>query len=107
MEEALGWGALAASSLIIGPLIALVRPLPKRAVGLVLAFGAGALVSAVSYELAEEGARVGEGWAVGLGLAAGAFAYFVLDGLVSGGSGRGRSGRSQHPEAGNALALGA
>ena len=55
MSAALGWGALAASSLVIGALIALARPWPDVAVGLVLAFGAGALISAVSFDLAEEG----------------------------------------------------
>jgi ZIP family zinc transporter len=42
MGAALGWGALAASSLVAGALLGLVRPWPSRIVGLVLAFGAGA-----------------------------------------------------------------
>ena len=40
------------------------RPWPQRAVGLVLAFGAGALISAVSFELAGEGLSVGSPGAV-------------------------------------------
>jgi zinc transporter, ZIP family len=55
MAAALGWGALAASSLVIGALLALAREWPRRVVGLVLGFGAGALISAVSFELAQEG----------------------------------------------------
>ena len=43
MADALGWGALAASSLIVGALLGLARPWPDRVVGAVLAFGAGAL----------------------------------------------------------------
>ena len=99
MGSALAWGALAASSLVIGALLGLARQWPDRAVGLVLAFGAGALVSAVSFELAEEGIDVGGGVPVGIGLAVGAFTYWGLDRLLdrhSGGSG-----------AGTALALGA
>jgi ZIP family zinc transporter len=80
--EALGWGALAASSLVIGGLISLVRPWPDELVGLVLAFGAGALISAVSFDLFEEGQRIGGPGTVAIGLAAGALTYFVLDGLV-------------------------
>jgi zinc transporter, ZIP family len=80
--EALGWGALAASSLVIGGLISLVRPWPDELVGLVLAFGAGALISAVSFDLFEEGQRIGGPGPVAIGLAAGALTYFVLDGLV-------------------------
>ena len=79
MSAALGWGALAASSLVIGALIALVRPWPDVAVGLVLAFGAGALISAVSFDLAEEGVNSPAATAVGVGLAAGALTYFLAD----------------------------
>jgi ZIP family zinc transporter len=99
MTSALGWGALAASSLVIGALLGLAREWPDRLVGLVLAFGAGALVSSVSFELAEEGIKVGGGVPVGIGLAAGAFTYWALNGALdrhSGGS-----------SAGTALALGA
>jgi zinc transporter, ZIP family len=75
---AFGWGAVAASSLVLGVLLGLVRAWPNRLIGLVLAFGAGALVSAVSFELFEEGVKVGGATAVGLGLAAGAIVYFAL-----------------------------
>jgi zinc transporter, ZIP family len=95
MAAALGWGALAASSLVIGGLLGLARRWPERAAGLVLAFGAGALISAVSFDLAQEGLRIGGPGAVGAGLAAGALTYFFLDRLVERGGG------------GGALALGA
>ena len=105
MTAALGWGALAASSLVIGALLGLVRPWPPRPLGLVLAFGAGALISAVSFDLAQEGARVGEpGW-LGLGLAGGAITYFALDRLIGRPRRATRQGASSN--AGSALALGA
>lgn len=109
MAAATGWGALAASSLVIGALLSFARHWSPRAVGLVLAFGAGALVSAVSFELAAEGLRVGGAAATGLGLAVGALTYYGLDGLIARrfASGRGRGGRSQGSSAGTALALGA
>ena len=59
MGAAIGWGALAASSLVIGALLTFARSWSSRQVGAVLAFGAGALISAVSFELAEEGLAVG------------------------------------------------
>jgi ZIP family zinc transporter len=99
MVEALGWGALAASSLVIGVLLAFARKWSPVAVGLVMAFGAGALISAVSFELTEEGLDIGSGWSVALGLAGGALTYFLLDRLIERSSG----GAS----AGMALALGA
>ena len=55
MLTAIGLGALSAGSLVIGVLVAFVRHWSPRQIGIVLGFGAGALVSAVSFELAEEG----------------------------------------------------
>lgn len=109
MGAALGWGSLAASSLVAGALLGLARQWPARVVGLVLAFGAGALISAVSVELAGEGVRVGGLVPVAFGLALGALVYYVLDGLVSGGGEeRGsRGARATGSNAGTALALGA
>jgi ZIP family zinc transporter len=97
VAAALGWGALAASSLVIGALASTVARWPERLVGLVLAFGAGALIAAVSFELAEEGVEIGGAGPVGIGFALGAVTYFVLDGLVE----RGQS------DPASALALGA
>jgi ZIP family zinc transporter len=74
---AAGWGALAASSLVIGALIGLARPWPRRAVGLVLGFGAGALISAVSFELAEEGVKLAGALPVAIGLGVGAITYYL------------------------------
>jgi ZIP family zinc transporter len=79
---ALGWGALAASSLIFGALIGVARPWPDRLVGVVLAFGAGALISAVSFDLAEEGVQLGGGDSVALAL--GGFLDGVPEQLVLG-----------------------
>ncbi len=109
MDAALGWGALAASSLVLGALLAYARRWPEKQVGLVLAFGAGALISAVSFELAAEGLQVGSLEATAIGLGAGALTYFGLDGLIASrfSSGRGRAGRAGGSDPGNALALGA
>jgi zinc transporter, ZIP family len=109
MAAAIGWGALAASSLVIGALLSFARRWPSRQIGLVLAFGAGALISAVSFELAQEGLHVGGAGVTGIGLGVGALTYFVLDGLIADhfSTGRGRRGRSQGASGGTALALGA
>jgi zinc transporter, ZIP family len=80
---AFGWGALAASSLVVGALIGLARPWPKQVVGLVLGFGAGALISAVSFELAEDGVQIAGGLPVALGLGAGALTYYFAAGRVA------------------------
>ena len=106
MLGALGWGALAASSLVIGALLGLARDWSPRLIGLVLAFGAGALISAVSFELFEQGAAEGSLRSVAYGLAAGALVYFVLArALDRAGSSRGATAGQE--DAGAALALGA
>jgi ZIP family zinc transporter len=109
MAAALGWGALAASSLVIGAVLAFARHWAPLQTGLVLAFGAGALISAVSFELAGEGIRVGSQGTTAAGLAAGALTYFACDGIIARRfqTGRGRRGRAQGGDAGTALALGA
>jgi ZIP family zinc transporter len=106
---ALGWGALAASSLVIGALLAYARRWPERQVGLVLAFGAGALISAISFELASEGLEVGSIRSTALGLGLGALAFFFLDGRINAiySKGGGRRGRTEADDPGIALALGA
>jgi len=83
VAAALAWGALAASSLALGALIGLARPWPHKAIGLVLGFGAGALISAVSFELAEDGVKIAGGLPVAIGLAVGALTYFVASGRVA------------------------
>lgn len=108
MAAALGWGALAAGSLVLGALLGLARRWPDRVIGIVLAFGAGALISAVSFELAAEGLDIGSPTSVAIGLAAGALTYYTLDGAVARlGAGRSRQRRTSPSGAGPALALGA
>jgi ZIP family zinc transporter len=83
VSAAFAWGILAASSLLIGGLIALRVRVSGRVVGLVRGFGAGVLISAVAYELVEDAFSTSEGGAwVAAGLAAGAFVYFFGDELI-------------------------
>jgi zinc transporter, ZIP family len=106
LGAALGWGALAASSLVFGALLGLARTWPPRQVGIVLAFGAGALISAVSFDLVEEGAAIAEPGTVGLGLGLGALTYFGLNRVVERRTSHGVAG-AERENAGPALALGA
>lgn len=109
MGAALGWGSLAAASLVLGAGLAFARRWPPSQVGLVLSFGAGALISAVSFELTQEAIAIGDAGVAGIGLALGALTYFVADGVIASrtASGRGIPGRKGGSGPGPALALGA
>jgi len=76
------WGAVAASSLLIGALLGAYRRRDQRVIGVVLGFGAGALISSVSFELVEKGTQEAGAVPVALGLAAGALAFFAGDRYV-------------------------
>ena len=77
MSGAFAWGVLASSSLLIGALIVMWKPVRQSTLGLVMAFGAGVLISAVAYELVAEAITTGESyWPVAAGLAAGALTFY-------------------------------
>jgi ZIP family zinc transporter len=105
VSGAFSWGALAASSLLIGGLIVMWRPVRRRTLGLVMAFGAGVLISAVAYELVAEALDTGgEYWPVAVGLAIGALTFYVGDLYIDRMGGERRKSPDQE-EGGSSLAL--
>jgi ZIP family zinc transporter len=73
VAEAAFWGLVGASTLIVGAVLSVVLPWPRRSIGLVAGFGAGALISAVTLDLtASASAGIP---AVVVGLGAGAIAF--------------------------------
>jgi ZIP family zinc transporter len=109
MGEAFLWGAVAASSLLIGGLAAIWLPIHRRTLGLVMAFGAGVLISAVAYELVEEAVATYDGkQEVALGLVAGSLSFFAGDWWLDrrGAAHRKHSGGGQAEGSGLAIVLG-
>jgi zinc transporter, ZIP family len=91
--EAAFWGLVTAGSLLVGAAIALlVRP-GRRAVGLTIAFGAGALIAAVAYELVLEAFSSNTGGAA-LGFTGGALAFYLGDLIIDRRGGQGRKSMS-------------
>jgi ZIP family zinc transporter len=83
MGAAFGWGALASSSLVLGALVTWQFRIGRRLLGMIMAFGAGVLISAVSFELVSEAHDTSAGsGGVGLGLLAGCAVFFVGDALI-------------------------
>jgi zinc transporter, ZIP family len=91
------WGLLAASSLILGAAAAYLIRLPERITAGIMAFGCGVLISAVAYDLLEDGFQEGGIWPIIIGAIIGTVAYTLADWLISrnGGHDRKRSGDQQ------------
>jgi zinc transporter, ZIP family len=109
MLEATAWGLVGASSLLIGAVLGAVGGFSNRVIGLVLAFGAGTLISAVAFELTDEAFRLGGADAVVIGLATGAAAYYAGSVAIArkGGSRRMAASGRDDSESSAALLLGA
>jgi ZIP family zinc transporter len=106
MLEAFTWGLVAASSLVIGSILALRFRFSPFAIGLVMAFGAGVLISAVSFDLIEEATAIagGEGSPF-LGLIAGCAAFFGGDWLIERTGGGERKNATGEQASGTALSI--
>jgi ZIP family zinc transporter len=107
MLEAAFWGLLTAGSLWIGAALAVTRP-AQRWIGLAMAFGSGALIAAVAYELVFEAFEISPASAAA-GFAAGALAFYVGDWAIDRRGGHGRksaSGEHQLSGRANAIVLG-
>lgn len=106
MIAAVFWSAIATGTLLIGMALAYRNVVSPRWTGLIMAFGAGAIISAAAYQLVLGAIieDIGKYYLVGLGMAAGAFTFYFadkwvdnmggaqrldMDGAQSGGSGMG------------------
>jgi zinc transporter, ZIP family len=100
MVDAALLGLLAASSLVLGAVVAFTVDIPARGLGLIMAFGAGVLMSAVAYELVAD-ALGDEPWLslFVLAFAAGAAVFYVGSLLLDHMTVRGASRREQRRQA--------
>jgi zinc transporter, ZIP family len=106
---AFGWGLLAASSLVLGAALALRFSIGLRTIGLVMGFGAGVLLSAVSFDLIEEAVGKASGHGATLfGIFAGCGVFFGGDLLIdrAGGAHRKSAHGRQADESALAIVLG-
>ncbi len=106
MWGSFGWGVLASSSLVIGAVIALVFRVSHRWIGLILAFGAGVLISAVAFDLVEEAtAATSSHWPVYIGIFAGCGVFYVGDLLIERLGGESRKDPAGGQSEGSPLAI--
>jgi ZIP family zinc transporter len=109
MIEAAFWGFVGGAALLIGAAAGLWLPASQRTIGLIMAFGAGVLISALAFELTDEAFRRGGTGVVAGGIALGALSFFVADLIVDrrGGEHRKRSGGEQAGGSASAIVVGA
>ncbi|MEV8636603.1 ZIP family zinc transporter [Streptosporangium sp. NPDC051023] len=108
------WGFVAGGALVLGAGIAWLVRVPARIIAGIMAFGAGVLISALSFELIDEAERSGGLGPAAIGFLTGACAYVAANMLLAryGARHRKRSGDQQAAEgdtagSGTAIAIGA
>jgi ZIP family zinc transporter len=112
--EAGWWGLVAGGALLVGAAVGWYVSVPARIIASVMAFGAGVLISALSFDLVDEAEQTGGLAATVTGFLAGAATYVAANAVLArrGARHRKRSGDRQPSEAesegsGAAIAIGA
>jgi ZIP family zinc transporter len=112
--QAAFWGLVGGSALLLGCAIGYYVKISQRVIAAIMAFGAGVLISALSFELMDEAFRRGGFDSTAIGFVSGAVVYTVANLFLAskGAKHRKRSGEHQPSEAeqdgsGLAIALGA
>jgi zinc transporter, ZIP family len=108
------WGFVSGSALILGALFGYFKKVSSKAIGMIMAFGSGVLISALAFELMDEAYKNGGFAASAAGFVIGALIYSIANYLLSkkGAKHRKRSGEQQpaesdNPGSGLAIAVGA
>ncbi len=76
------WGFAAASSLLLGALITFALRPSRHVLGLLMGFGAGALISAIAYDLVQEAFAHIDFAELAIGLGIGAALFYGLNSLI-------------------------
>nr|WP_199861898.1 ZIP family zinc transporter [Frigoribacterium sp. CFBP 8766] len=90
---------LSGLSLVVGSLVAWFLKVPRELVALVMAFGAGVLISALAFDLVDEATSSGGFVPTISGFVAGAVVYVVLDQLLEHGGSRHKRHRRHQDDA--------
>jgi ZIP family zinc transporter len=80
--EAAFWGLVGASALVVGAEISFAFRLTSKMIGLIMAFGVGALISSISFELVQPSLESASVAQVSLALLIGALTFFIGDKLI-------------------------
>ncbi len=101
MGEAAVWGFVAASSLIVAAEASFAFKISRFVVGLIMAFGVGALISSVAFELVVPALDAAELWAVAVAMGGGSLVFFFGDRAIASIGGKGRKNPDRVDEDGD------
>jgi zinc transporter, ZIP family len=92
MSEAIFWSALATGTLLVGMAMAYRNVVGLRWTGLIMAFGAGAIISAVAYQLVLSAVveEIGSETLFALGITVGSLTFYIADRWVDNMGGKDR-----------------
>ena len=105
MFEAFFWGAIGASALLVGALIAYLGTPSPKLIAIVMALGAGLLIGSISFELIDEAVKTTEVATVGLYTLIGAATFTLGDWYLARRGGGDRKDSEGAQADGNALAI--
>ncbi len=105
MIEALLWGAVAGGALLLGAVVGLFVPIPRKITGFIMAFGTGVLIGAASFELLGkiEG-REGYSYVI-FGFLIGATLFTSLEFIINKKGGKGRKLSKEKSEGHSGMAI--
>ncbi|MEU7478766.1 ZIP family zinc transporter [Lentzea sp. NPDC042327] len=107
------WGLAGGGALVAGAVVAWFVRVPRDVVAVVMAFGAGVLIAAASFELVDEAEQTGGLLATSAGFAGGALAYVLANVVLARHGARHRKRAANQPSesdqagSGTAIAVGA
>jgi ZIP family zinc transporter len=100
---ALFWGLFAGSALLIGAVVAWFGNLSRTSVAIIMALGSGILISAVAFDLMEEGFRTAGLQATAVGFVVGALVYTGASYLIQRRDRRGKDAKALQVFAGSII----
>lgn len=105
MFEAFFWGAVGASALLVGALVAYVTTPSPKIIAIIMALGAGLLIGSISFELIDEAIKSSSVAKVGLFTLIGAATFTLGDRLLDRKGGGDRKDSQGAQASGSALAI--
>ncbi len=82
VAEALVFGAIASSGLVLGSVVGTKVKIPERVLAFLLAFASGSLITALAFELFEDAYRKSGAWVSGIAFIAGAAVFVVASSWI-------------------------